>query len=54
VVEGGQLWLSGVLRTQQNEVRAAYHRRGMKIVRVVSRGKWMLIQLVKTEGSKTT
>ncbi len=47
VSRGGQLWLSGVLRSQQAEVVVAYRRQKMKLVRVVSRGKWMMIQLAK-------
>jgi ribosomal protein L11 methyltransferase len=47
VLPGGRLWLTGVLRSQQDEVIAAYRRRRMKLVRVVSRGKWVMIQLEK-------
>lgn len=41
---GAQLWLSGVLRSQQKEVAAAYRQQGLDLVRAVSRGKWMLLQ----------
>jgi ribosomal protein L11 methyltransferase len=41
---GGQLWLSGVLRSQEREVRAAYARRKLRWVRTVRRGKWVMLQ----------
>jgi ribosomal protein L11 methyltransferase len=44
VAPGGQLWLSGVIRSQQVEVIAAYRRQKLKLDRVVSRGKWVMIQ----------
>lgn len=47
VLPNSQLWLSGILRSQQDEVIAAYRRQQMKLVRVVSRGKWVMIQLEK-------
>lgn len=47
VLFGGQLWLSGILRSQQEEVIAAYRGQGMKLIRAVSRGKWVMIQLAR-------
>jgi ribosomal protein L11 methyltransferase len=47
VLPGGRLWLSGILRSQQDEVIAAYRRQQMKLVCVVSRGKWVMIQFAK-------
>ncbi len=51
VQAGGQLWLSGILRSQQDEVVVAYLGQGMKLARVVSRGKWVMIQLEKSNPS---
>jgi ribosomal protein L11 methyltransferase len=47
VSPGGGLWLSGILRSQQDGVIAAYRGQGMKLVRVVSCGKWVMVQLEK-------
>jgi len=47
VSPGGQLWLSGILRLQQNEVITSYCRQRMKLDRVVSWGKWVMIQFSK-------
>lgn len=44
VSRGGLLWLSGVLRSQQDEVVAAYRRQPMHLARIVSRGKWVMLQ----------
>jgi ribosomal protein L11 methyltransferase len=48
VAQGGELWLSGILREQRDEVMAAYRRQGMKLTRAVSRGKWVLLQFSKS------
>jgi ribosomal protein L11 methyltransferase len=40
---GGQLWLSGILRSQQGEVIAAYVAWELKLARAVSRGKWVML-----------
>lgn len=45
VARGGELWLSGILRTQRDEVIAAYRRQGMTLIRAVSRGKWVFLRL---------
>jgi len=48
----GELWLSGVLRSQQAEVIAAYRRHGIKLDRAVSRGKWVMIQFTKPRAPR--
>ena len=45
VAAGGELWLSGVLATQQREVVAAYRKQGMKFLRANRRGKWVMLRL---------
>jgi ribosomal protein L11 methyltransferase len=45
VAPTGQLWLSGILVTQQQEVIAAYRRQGMKLIRAFRRGKWVMLKL---------
>ena len=47
VAPGGQLWLSGVLRTQADEVAAAYLRQGLHHKRTLRRGKWVMLQWSK-------
>ncbi len=42
VAPGGQLWLSGILKTQQDEVSAAYRAQGLVFVRAFHRGKWVM------------
>jgi ribosomal protein L11 methyltransferase len=42
VAPGGQLWLSGILDSQQNEVAAAYRGQRLKLIRVFRRGKWVM------------
>jgi ribosomal protein L11 methyltransferase len=44
VSPGGQLWLSGILDSQQREVIAAYRGRGLQLIRAVRRGKWIMLQ----------
>ena len=44
VAPGGCLWLSGILRTQEREVTAAYRRRGLVLARFARRGKWVVLQ----------
>jgi ribosomal protein L11 methyltransferase len=41
---GGELWLSGILRGQQEEVAAAYRAAGLRFVRSTTRGKWVMQQ----------
>jgi ribosomal protein L11 methyltransferase len=45
VASGGELWLSGILQSQQDEVIAAYRGRGLQPIRVVRRGKWIMLAL---------
>jgi len=44
VAAGGQLWLSGILDSQQEEVIAAYRGQGLQLIRAVRRGKWVMLQ----------
>lgn len=44
VQPGGQLWLSGILREQEEEVTRAYRRLGLKWLTRRRRGKWVLLQ----------
>lgn len=39
---GGELWLSGVLRSQAEEVAAALRRAGLRSVVTTMRGKWVM------------
>ena len=41
---GGELWLSGVLRSQDGEVSAAYRATGLQHLRTTTRGKWVMQQ----------
>jgi ribosomal protein L11 methyltransferase len=41
----GELWLSGILATQEKEVVSAYRKRGLKWTRTFCRGKWVMVQL---------
>jgi ribosomal protein L11 methyltransferase len=43
----GRLWLSGILRSQQGEVVAAYHAQGLPLARTTTRGKWVMLQFQK-------
>jgi len=44
VAVGGLLWMSGILRTQQDEVTAAYLQQKLELVRAIRRGKWVMLQ----------
>jgi len=44
VAPGGKLWLSGILRAQQDEVLAAYRARGLRLIGASRRGKWIMAQ----------
>jgi ribosomal protein L11 methyltransferase len=44
VSPGGQLWLSGILDSQQEEVIAAYRGQGLQLIRALRRGKWVMLQ----------
>jgi ribosomal protein L11 methyltransferase len=44
VAPGGQLWASGILREQQDEVVAAYRAQGLHFIRETRRGKWVMLK----------
>jgi ribosomal protein L11 methyltransferase len=44
VSPGGELWLSGILASQQEEVTSVYRGQGMRLARAVRRGKWVMLQ----------
>jgi ribosomal protein L11 methyltransferase len=44
VAPGGELWMSGILRPQRQEVVEAYEKRGWRLLRAVRRGKWVMLQ----------
>ncbi len=46
---GGRLILSGILRTQEAEVVAAYRRAGFRIERIVRKGKWIALLASRPE-----
>jgi ribosomal protein L11 methyltransferase len=39
---GGQLWLSGILRDQADEVARAYRRQKLRLIESTHRGKWVM------------
>jgi ribosomal protein L11 methyltransferase len=45
---GGQLWLSGILDSQQREVIAAYRGQGLRLIRAFRRGKWVMLQWARS------
>jgi len=50
VSPGGQLWLSGILDSQQDEVSKAYRAQGLRLTRTLRRGKWIMQQWSLYEG----
>jgi ribosomal protein L11 methylase PrmA len=44
IAPGGQLWVSGILRPQKDEVLAAYRAQGLQLLRATTRGKWVMLQ----------
>ena len=44
LTQNGELWLSGVLRTQAAEVEKAYRSEKLKLIRTIHRGKWVMQQ----------
>jgi len=50
----GELWLSGVLRSQQAEVAAAYRRAGLRLLKTTTRGKWVMQQWAKGRDARLT
>lgn len=53
VAPGGRLVFSGILRTQEAEVVAAFKRAGMRIDRLVRKGKWVSGLATRTLNGKT-
>jgi ribosomal protein L11 methyltransferase len=53
VAPRGHLILSGVLREQEREVVAAFKKRGMRLLRVTRRGKWISAVFRRPDGGKT-
>jgi ribosomal protein L11 methyltransferase len=49
---GGELWLSGVLRSQQEEVASACERASLRHLKTSTRGKWVMQQWAKSDGSR--
>ena len=47
VAGGGELYLSGILGTQADEVAAAYHRQGFATVARKDLGEWSLLRLAR-------
>ena len=50
LARGGELWLSGVLRSQQEEVAAAYRAAGLHHLKTTTRGKWVMQQWANEAG----
>ncbi len=48
VAPDGQLWLSGILRHQKDEVVASYRKQKLRLARAISRGKWVMLQWEKS------
>jgi ribosomal protein L11 methyltransferase len=53
VAPGGRLVFSGILRTQESEVIRAFRRSGLRIDRVVRKGKWVSGLATKIFAGKT-
>jgi len=49
---GGQLWLSGILDSQQREVIAVYRGQGLQLIRAYRRGKWVMMQLQRARQNR--
>ncbi len=47
VALGGELWLSGILVSQEREVSAAYRHEKLKPVETRRRGKWVMLRLAR-------
>jgi ribosomal protein L11 methyltransferase len=47
VAPGGQLWLSGILRSQKDEVVRGYQEEKMKLESSTTRGKWVMLKFRK-------
>lgn len=44
----GELWLSGVLRSQQDEVSTAFRNAGLRLLKTTTRGKWLMQRWTKS------
>lgn len=44
VAPGGELWLSGILKSQRDEVESAYRKAGLKLIVRKTRGKWVMLR----------
>jgi len=53
VAPGGRLVFSGILRTQESEVVAAFRRAGIRIDRLVRKGKWVSGLATRAVNGKT-
>lgn len=49
VAKGGRLILSGILRTQERDVLAAFRRQGCRIEHTVRKGKWVTLLTRRTQ-----
>jgi ribosomal protein L11 methyltransferase len=49
VSSDGQLWLSGILKSQEQEVISTYRGQGLKLIRSHRRGKWVMLQLSRAD-----
>lgn len=54
VAPGGRLVFSGILRTQETEVIAAFRKAGLQIHRLVRKGKWVSGLATRPEGGILT
>jgi len=43
----GELWLSGILDSQKDEVNAAYRKQGLRLIEARRRGKWVMLQFAR-------
>ena len=53
VAPEGKLWQSGILRSQQDDVIAAYRPCGLHLDRAVRRGKWVMLQWSSPDSLST-
>ena len=53
VKRDGELWLSGILRTQRREVEVAYEAEGFHLLRALQRGRWVMLRWRKPAQAKT-
>lgn len=48
VSPNGEIWLSGILESQKDEVAAVYRGRGLPLLRAFRRGKWVMLQMTRS------